>query len=269
MVNCRHAFLLANAAALLAAAPAMAQPLPPQPGVVDAAGRVYGDAAVDPRPEWKGGPAALPSAPPPPPMAAPYGQQGYGQQQAYGQQGYAQGYDNAAFERAREGWLMECRRKHGNGNMVGGAVVGGLLGGLLGHEVAGRGDRTLGTVAGAAVGAVAGGAIGHGADKRSRRDWCEAYLDSHMTYATTWGPAPQGYAGPTYTYAMQPMTMMVPVMMVQAPMAAQTQKKVCKETVVTEEWVTVRSARRHVYRAAPVVHDKRVRIVPDKRVRTY
>ena len=35
-------------------------------------------------------------------------------------------------------------------------IVGGVLGGVIGHEIAGRGDKTLGTVAGAAVGAVAG-----------------------------------------------------------------------------------------------------------------
>lgn len=261
MPNRRHAFLLANAAALLMAAPALAQPMPPAGGVVDAAGRVYGNAAMDPRPEWKGGPTALPGQPMPVPAmpAAPMG--AYGQAQPYGG-----GYDAAAFERAREGWLIDCRRNHGNGNMVGGAVVGGLIGGLIGNEVAGRGNRTLGTVAGATVGAVAGGAIGHGADKRSRRDWCEAYLDSHMTYATTWGPAPAGYTGPSYSYAMQPVTMMVPVMMVQQA-AVSREKKVCKETVVTEEWVTVRSTRRYVPRPAPVIHDKRVRIVPDKRVR--
>lgn len=249
MSQCRTAILIANAAALLVAAPALAQPLPPQP-VVDAAGRVYGGTPVDDRPEWKGGPAGTPGVQVPVPGP------------------YPQGIDTAAFEQARGGWLAECRRNHGNGNMVGGAVVGGLIGGLIGNEVAGRGNRTAGTIAGAAVGAVAGGAIGHGADKRSRRDWCEAYLDSHMTYATTWGPAPQGYAGPTYAYGMQPMTMMVPVMMVQQPVPAAAQQKICKETVVTEEWVPVRTARRHLPRPAPAVHDKRVRIVPDKRVRT-
>jgi hypothetical protein len=41
----------------------------------------------------------------------------------------------------------------------GGTVIGAIAGGLLGHEVAGRGDRTLGTIIGAGVGAVAGRAI--------------------------------------------------------------------------------------------------------------
>ena len=37
-----------------------------------------------------------------------------------------------------------------------GAVIGALGGGLLGNTVAGRGDRTEGTIIGAGVGAVAG-----------------------------------------------------------------------------------------------------------------
>jgi len=44
-----------------------------------------------------------------------------------------------------------------NGN--GGLAIGAIAGGLLGHEVAGRGDRTLGTVIGAGAGALAGRAI--------------------------------------------------------------------------------------------------------------
>jgi uncharacterized protein YcfJ len=47
-----------------------------------------------------------------------------------------------------------CRDK-GNG----GLAIGAIAGGLLGHEVAGRGDRTLGTVIGAGAGALAGRAI--------------------------------------------------------------------------------------------------------------
>lgn len=41
----------------------------------------------------------------------------------------------------------------------GGTVIGAVAGGLLGNQVAGRGDRTLGTVLGAGVGALAGRAI--------------------------------------------------------------------------------------------------------------
>lgn len=48
----------------------------------------------------------------------------------------------------------------------GGAVIGAVAGGLLGNQVAGRGDRTTGTVIGAAIGAVAGHAIDKGDGRR-------------------------------------------------------------------------------------------------------
>jgi len=43
-------------------------------------------------------------------------------------------------------------RRCGHGNAVGGAVVGGLLGGVAGNRIAGRGDRTAGTLRAAASG---------------------------------------------------------------------------------------------------------------------
>ena len=55
------------------------------------------------------------------------------------------------------GYYRGDRRCYDKGN--GGLVVGGVAGGLLGNAVAGRGDRTLGTVVGAAAGALAGRAI--------------------------------------------------------------------------------------------------------------
>ena len=99
--------------------------------------------------------------------------------------------------------------------------------------VAGSGNRTTGTVVGAAAGAAVGGAIGSAADNREARDYCEAYLDQYMSQ--------QGRGG--YVYGYQPM-MMVPVMMVTVAGPVQQQGE-CKETIVTEEWVTtsVRSRR--------------------------
>jgi uncharacterized protein YcfJ len=216
---------------------------------MDAAGRVYGDVTTIPAP--------------PPPMAAPYGQAAYGQPRT----------DTAAWERAREDWLAECR--HNNrarrGNTLGGALVGGVVGGLLGNAVAGRGDKTLGTVAGAVAGAAAGGALGNGADRRQERramDYCESYLERHMGYG--YGQGGYGYPAQGYSYAYQPMTVMVPVMMVQAqPVAAPApQPRECKETQVIEEWVPVAGpARRYIpRRPAPT---KRIKVVPDKRVRVY
>lgn len=191
-------------------------------------------------------PPMNPAEAPPPPMAAPNGQPHP---------------DVAAWERARMDWLAECRSRHGNGNMVGGAVVGGVVGGLLGNAVAGRGDKTLGTVAGAVAGAAAGGAIGHGADQRRVRDYCETYLERHMAYGQPGhGYAGQGYPAYSHGYAYQPMTVMVPVMMV--PAAVQTAPappRECKETQVIEEWVPVAApARRLIPRRA--VPDKRIKV---------
>ncbi|SFR78322.1 glycine zipper 2TM domain-containing protein [Sphingomonas jatrophae] len=49
------------------------------------------------------------------------------------------------------------QRCYDKGN--GGLAIGGIAGGLLGNQIAGRGDRTLGTILGAGVGALAGRAI--------------------------------------------------------------------------------------------------------------
>lgn len=215
---------LFGALALVLAAPAAAQSAPPPPG------------AVDTRPEWPGGPAAMPPQP---------------------------GYDHAAWEQARADWLAECRANHSsNGKTVGGVVLGGLVGGVIGNRVAGRGNRTVGTVVGAAAGAAAGGAIGNAADRRQARDYCEAYLDRYTGYG------PQGYygQGQQVAWGYAPMMVMMPVAMV--PVAAPVQPQGdCKETVVTEEWVTVPGKSRIRYIPPRRVPDKRVRIVPDKRVR--
>ncbi|MFC3784760.1 glycine zipper 2TM domain-containing protein [Sphingopyxis italica] len=47
---------------------------------------------------------------------------------------------------------------------TGGTIIGAIAGGLAGHEIAGRGDRTVGTIIGGAVGALAGRAIDKGND---------------------------------------------------------------------------------------------------------
>ncbi|WP_156680227.1 glycine zipper 2TM domain-containing protein [Sphingomonas profundi] len=49
------------------------------------------------------------------------------------------------------------QRCYDKGN--GGLAIGGIAGGLAGNAIAGRGDRTLGTILGAGVGALAGRAI--------------------------------------------------------------------------------------------------------------
>ena len=135
----------------------------------------------------------------------------------------------------------------------------GLLGGVIGNRVAGRGNRVIGTVVGGTLGAVAGGAIGSGADRRSARDYCEAYLDRY----TTWQQVP-GSAPGQVTHGYAPMTVMVPVAYVESQ-----GKRECTTTVTTEEYVTevrqpqawrVIPPRRPVAPRPAPRHDKRVRI---------
>lgn len=187
-------------------------------------------------------PAVAQSSPPPPP---PPGANGPA----------ASGIDRAGFEQARADWLAECRRHHGSGKLVGGAVLGGLVGGVVGNRVAGAGDRTAGTLVGAAVGAVAGGAIGSAADRSDARDYCEAYLAQYLAQQ---GPAGYGYGQPT-AYGYIPVMVMVPVAYVPVGAPAP-QAQECKETIVTEEWVSEpERPHRRIIPARPRP-DKRVRI---------
>lgn len=248
--------------ALTLAGTAQAQ-IAPTTGVMDAEGRVFGNAVPMPpmpAPPMPAAPmaASLPQQRPMPPVMAPPAQVA---------PVAAPGWDNPAWQAARADWLDECRRRYpaGKKSTTLGAVLGGVVGGVVGNRVAGRGNRTVGTVAGAVVGGVAGGAIGNSADRNRSRDYCESYLEDYLARQQPYGYGSYGHAQPgvTYGYAMQPVMMMVPVMMMQQQGAARPQRE-CKETIVTEEWVPVKAKRRVIHRPVP---DKRVRIVPDKRVR--
>ncbi|MEP6869145.1 MAG: glycine zipper 2TM domain-containing protein, partial [Novosphingobium sp.] len=105
--------------------------------------------------------------PPPPPGAysAPMG-------------GGWQGQTGGDFGVQRDHWLAECRHRLSD-NGVGGAIIGGVVGGIAGHEIAGRHDRALGTVAGAVVGAVAGAAIDKAEDRGRVRDRCDDMLEGY------------------------------------------------------------------------------------------
>lgn len=123
---------------------------------------------------------------------APRPHQGYAPQ-AYPHQGYApQAYSpipHAApvvFE--RDQWIDECRRRTaGRNNNDTGLIIGGLLGaiagGVAGYEIAGAGDRVLGTVLGAGGGGLIGGLLGSliGGGKKKNRYDCEAALDGYLT----------------------------------------------------------------------------------------
>lgn len=257
----------AVAGSLAFAAPVLAQT------AVDAEGRVFGNAMPAPpmpaMPPMVSQPVVqpLPTSMPVPPAMPPHAMPAAPMAHPGSYHAPAPGYDPAAWERAKGDWLAECRRRVGGSNSkTAGAVIGGLVGGVVGNRIAGKGDRTVGTIAGAAVGAVAGGAIGASADRNRARDYCEAYLeDSLAGYYGQGGYGPgygygYGYGYPQAGYAMQPVMMMVPVMYQAAPPA---KTRECVETTVVEEWVPVKTRKRTI---APRP-DKRVKIVPDKRVR--
>ena len=85
-----------------------------------------------------------------------YGNGGYSEP-SRGQPAY-QGYDDRGptYERRYE---APRRTYRGCDNGDGGTVIGAIAGGLAGHELAGRGDRTVGTLLGGVFGALAGRAI--------------------------------------------------------------------------------------------------------------
>jgi uncharacterized protein YcfJ len=75
---------------------------------------------------------------------------------------YDRRYDNRRYNNNRRYYSnnrYDNRRYRQCDNGDGGTVIGAIAGGLAGHEIAGRGDKTVGTILGGAVGAIAGRAI--------------------------------------------------------------------------------------------------------------
>lgn len=224
----------------------------------DAEGRVFGNAPYDPRADWKPVSQQQPTLPPIPSVD----QTGLSAMAQAEQQ-------RIAWEEAKADWLAECRTRFGHKGRTTGMIVGGLVGGVAGSAITGSGNRVVGAIAGGTLGAVAGSAIGNASDKRRARDYCESHLDDYLARQQSgygpvgYSPAGLGYTAPSYAYGytMQPVMTAGPMTMV--PVAAPAApKQDCKETTVIEEWVTVSHPKRRI------IHDKRVRIVPDKRVRT-
>lgn len=158
----------------------------------------------------------------------------------------------------RNQWLDECyRRTAGRDKDESGVVIGGLLGaiagGVAGYEIAGAGDRVLGTVLGVGGGGLIGGLIGSlfdGDDDDNRYD-CEAALDNYLTQHGTPGariasreipypayaygyPAAYGYG---YAYAPPPQMVLVEVR-TQVP-----QRAVMRETVREETYMVPGTAK--------------------------
>ena len=164
-------------------------------------------------------------------------------QARHGERRYA--FDPAA----RDAWLADCRTRVAHRDSgLGGALIGGAVGGLAGNRIAGRGNRTVGTIAGAVVGAAVGAAIDKAEDAGRYRDECEGYLDDYYAWYTRGSSYAPGYASATY---VAPMSLPEPE---------------CTETVeYVYEDVPERPAprKRYIPRPAP---DKRIKVVPDKRV---
>lgn len=167
------------------------------------------------------------------------------------QMGYAQGYAPAyapamgyaaapaVFERQQ--WIDECRNRtkrqnRDNTGLIIGGLLGAIAGGFAGYEIAGVGDRVLGTALGVGGGGLIGGLLGSlfGGDKEKNRYDCEAALDSYLSqygaptariasreipYAApgyAYAPPAYGYGYPAaysygYSYAPPPQMVMVPV----------------------------------------------------------
>ncbi|MBU7580162.1 MAG: hypothetical protein KAF27_06780 [Porphyrobacter sp.] len=180
---------------------------------------------------------------------------------AYAQpQAYAPAYAPAVFE--REQWIEECRRRtRGQNRDRTGLIIGGLLGaiagGVAGYEIAGAGDRVLGSVLGVGGGGLLGGLLGSlfDGDKKKNLYNCEAALDSYLSaYGAPGGrvasrtiayPAydygygygyPQAYSY-GYSYAPPPQMVMVPV-------RTEVQQQVVVRETVREETYTVPGATR-------------------------
>ena len=104
---------------------------------------------------------------------APAQAQRYGYDQSY-RDGYSRdgysGYDRSyrGSDRSYRGYNRSYRARQKCNDGDGGTIVGAIAGGLLGNTVAGRGDRTIGTILGAGVGALAGRAI----DRSDRPGYC-------------------------------------------------------------------------------------------------
>jgi hypothetical protein len=160
----------------------------------------------------------------------------------------------------REQWLAECRRrtagksKDETGTIIG-ALLGGLVGGAAGYEIAGAGDRVLGTALGIGGGGLIGGLIGSRFNRRKTDQYdCEAALDAYLSqpgppmriasreiaspapaypapaYAAPAYFYPYAYAYPAYGYGYPPLAEMVLV-----PVRSQVPQQVVVRETVREE----------------------------------
>lgn len=200
----------------------------------------------------------------PAPAPAPQGYAGYGN-------GYAAPMAPVAYASPapavfeRQQWIEECRRRtRGRDRDDTGLIIGGLLGalagGFAGYEIAGAGDRLLGTVLGVGGGGLIGGLLGSlfdGDDDEDRYD-CEAALDAYLSQYGAPGtriasraiayPYPAASYGYGYDYGY---TYAPPQQMVLVPVRSEVQQQVVVRETVREETYSEPGASRMIIDPAP------------------
>lgn len=182
------------------------------------------------------------------------------------QQGYAPYYPQAGYVPAaapvvfeREQWIDECRRRtRGQNRNNTGLIIGGLLGaiggGFAGYEIAGAGDRVLGTVLGVGGGGLIGGLLGSLFDRKDKRRYdCEAALDAYLTQygSPSARIASREIAYPAYSYGYPAnysygYTYAPPQQMVVVPVRSEVQQQVVVRETVREESYSVPGAVRDI-----------------------
>ncbi len=206
-------------------------------------------------------PRPLPATPVARPAPAPMPAQGYA---GYG---YAapMGFAAAPVVFEREQWIEECRRRtRGRNRNDTGLIIGGLLGaiagGFAGYEIAGAGDRVLGTVLGVGGGGLIGGLLGSLFDGGRKKNLynCEAALDSYLSAYGAPGTriASREIAYPAYDYGYPASysygyTYAPPPQMVMVPVRNEVQQQVVVRETVREESYSVPGATRIIPTPAP------------------
>jgi hypothetical protein len=167
----------------------------------------------------------------------------------------------------REQWLAECRRRTAGksrdetGTIIG-ALLGAIAGGVAGYEIAGAGDRVLGTALGVGGGGLIGGLLGSQFNRRKKDRYdCEAALDAYLSqagpptriasreipYPTPAYVAPAyPYPYPAYGYGYAP-----PAEMVLVPVRSQVPQQVVVRETVREESYPAPGAARSIPAARP------------------
>jgi len=147
-------------------------------------------------------------------------------------------------------WIDHCAASYRDARRdsnIEGAVIGGVIGGLAGNQIAGDGDRLLGTVIGGAAGAVAGAAID--SVEGDPRSGDEAYRWCEQRWASYHGGNAVGVPGYAYGYA-QAFTW-VPIVY-----EVRTRASDCRCAETEEAWIeiedeAVETVRIPVYDRAP------------------